>query len=287
MTLTAQEATDRADYAAQAKGHVRWGHWVVGAVLLVLVAQLARFLVFNEAFEWNVVGEYLFDSSVLKGLGTTILLAVAAMLVGLLLGTTIAACRLSAFVPLRWAGTAYVTVFRSIPPLVQLIFWFNLGYLLPKISVGIPFGPEFASWSSNDLITPVTAAVLGLGLNEAAYLAEIVRGGLLGVDTGQQEAAKSLGYSGWQTFSRVTMPQAMRTIIPPTGSQFITVLKGTSLVSVIAMADLLYSVQTIYGRTYQVVPLLIVAVLWYLLVVSVFSLGQQRLEKYFGRGANR
>ncbi|GAA0250568.1 amino acid ABC transporter permease [Cryptosporangium japonicum] len=287
MTLTAHQPPDTADYAGRATGHVRWGHWAVGVVLLVLAAQLVRFLVFNPAFEWNVVGRYLFDPAVLRGLGTTILLAVAAMLVGLLLGTTIAACRLSAFAPLRWAGTAYVTVFRSIPPLVQLIFWFNLGYLLPRISVGVPFGPEFAGWSSNDLITPVTAAVLGLGLNEAAYLAEIVRGGLLGVDGGQREAAKSLGYSGWQTFARVTMPQAMRTIIPPTGSQFITVLKGTSLVSVIAMADLLYSVQTIYGRTYQVVPLLIVAVLWYLVVVSLFSLGQQRLERYFGRGAHR
>ncbi|WP_035855114.1 amino acid ABC transporter permease [Cryptosporangium arvum] len=286
-TVTAPDRADPTDYAAHAKGHVRWGHWVLGAVLVVLAAQLGRFLVFNEAFEWGVVGQYLFDASVLRGLGTTILLAVAAMLVGLVLGTTIAACRLSMFAPLRWAGTAYVTVFRSIPPLVQLIFWFNLGYLLPRISVGVPFGPEFASWSSNDLITPVTAAVLGLGLNEAAYLAEIVRGGLLGVDGGQTEAAKSLGYRGRQIFFRVVLPQAMRTIIPPTGSQFITVLKGTSLVSVIAMADLLYSVQTIYGRTYQVVPLLIVAVLWYLVVVSLFSLGQQRLERYFGRGAHR
>ncbi|WP_218617724.1 amino acid ABC transporter permease [Cryptosporangium aurantiacum] len=286
-TVSTTAPPDTADYAARARTRLRWTHWLIGAVLFLVAVQLVRFLVFNKAFEWDVVGQYLFEPAVLRGLGTTLLLAVAAMVVGLLLGTTIAACRLSAFAPLRWAGTAYVTVFRSIPPLVQLIFWFNLGYLLPRISLGVPFGPEFVSWSSNDLITPVTAAVLGLGLNEAAYLAEIVRAGLIGVDAGQRDAARSLGYTGWQTFSRVVLPQAMRTIIPPTGSQFITVLKGTSLVSVIAMADLLYSVQTIYGQTYQVVPLLVVACAWYLLVVSVFSLGQQRLEKHFARGEKR
>ncbi|TQS42094.1 amino acid ABC transporter permease [Cryptosporangium phraense] len=284
MTLAADP---KSDYAAHARSRIPWAHWLIGAVLLVLAAQLVHFLVFNPAFEWDVVGRYLFEPSVLRGLGTTVLLAVAAMVVGLLLGTTIAACRLSAFAPLRWAGTAYVTVFRSIPPLVQLIFWFNLGYLLPKISLGLPFGPEFVRWSSNDLITPVTAAVLGLGLNEAAYLAEIVRAGLIGVDSGQRDAARSLGYTGGQTFFRVTLPQAMRVIIPPTGSQFITVLKGTSLVSVIAMADLLYSVQAIYGQTYQVVPLLVVACAWYLVVVSLFSLGQQRLERHFARGERR
>jgi polar amino acid transport system permease protein len=287
MATETDTAGVEADYAAKGRGRFRWSHWLVGAVLLVLLGQLAHFLLTNKAFEWTVVGHYLFDPSVLRGLGTTILLAVAAMVVGTLLGTGIAAARLSAFAPVRWAGTAYVTVFRSIPPLVQLIFWFNLAYLLPRLSVGVPFGPEFGSWSSNDLIKPVTAAILGLGLNEAAYMAEIVRGGLLGVESGQREAAKALGYSGWQTFTRVVLPQAMRVIIPPTGSQFITVLKGTSLVSVIAMADLLYSVQTIYGRTYQIVPLLVVAVVWYLAVVSVFSLGQQRLEHRFARGQHR
>jgi polar amino acid transport system permease protein len=275
---------DTADYAGRARTPVHRAHWLVGAVLLVLLAQLVHFIGFNPGFEWTVAGRYLFNASVLRGLGTTLLLAVAATVVGIVLGTAIAAARLSSFAPVRWAGVGYVTVFRSIPPLVQLIFWFNLGYLLPKISIGLPFGPAFGSWSANTLITPVTAAILGLGLNEAAYMAEIVRGGLLGVDGGQREAARALGYTGWQTFVRVVLPQAMRTIIPPTGSQFITVLKGTSLVSVIAMADLLYSVQAIYGQTYQVVPLLLVACLWYLAVVSVFSLGQRQVERRFARG---
>ena len=276
-----------ADFAGRSRARLRLGHVVLGVVLVVLLAQLLWFLVTNDAFQWDVVGEYLFDPSVLRGLSTTVLLALAAMVVGILLGGAVAAARLSAFPPLRWAATGYVTVFRSIPPLVQLIFWFNLAYLLPRLSVGIPFGPEFASWSSNDLITPLTAAVLGLGLNEAAYMAEIIRGGLLGVDPGQREAARALGYTDRQTFARVVLPQSMRVIIPPTGSQFITVLKGTSLVSVIAMADLLYSVQAIYGRTYQVVPLLVVACLWYLAVVTLLSLGQQQLERRFARGQSR
>jgi polar amino acid transport system permease protein len=275
------------DSAARSRPGVRPLHVLVSLVLLVLLAQLFWFLVTNPAFQWDVVGEYLFDPSVLRGLMTTLGLAVAAMVVGIVLGVAVAAARLGSFGPLRWVGTAYVTVFRSIPPLVQLIFWFNLGYLLPRLSLGIPFGPSFVSWSANDLITPLTAAILGLGLNEGAYMAEIVRAGLLGVDPGQREAAKALGYTGRQTLFRVVLPQSMRMIIPPTGSQLITVLKGTSLVSVIAMADLLYSVQTIYGRTYQIVPLLVVAVLWYLVVVTLLSLGQQRLEHRFARGQSR
>ena len=272
------------DSAARSRPPVRPLSVLTGLVLLVLLAQLLWFLLTNKAFQWDVVGRYLFDPSVLRGLGTTLGLAAAAMVVGIVLGTAVAAARLGSFAPLRWAATGYVTVFRSIPPLVQLIFWFNLGYLLPEISLGVPFGPAFVSRPANDLITPLTAAVLGLGLNEAAYLAEIVRAGLLGVDPGQREAAKALGYSGRQTFFRVVLPQSMRMIIPPTGSQFITVLKGTSLVSVIALSDLLYSVQSIYGRTYQIVPLLVVACLWYLVLVTLLSLGQQRLERRFARG---
>jgi polar amino acid transport system permease protein len=274
---------DPADFAGRARRRVHPAHWVVVAVLVVVGAQFAVFVVGNQAFDWPVVAQYLFDPTVLRGLLTTVLLAVAAMVLGVVLGTVLAAFRLSPVTPLRWVAAAYVTVVRSVPPLVQLIFWFNLAYLLPVVSIGVPFGPTFASRSANDVITPLTAAVLGLGLNEAAYMAEIVRGGLLGVDPGQREAARALGYPARTAFFRVVLPQALRVIVPPTGSQFITVLKGTSLVSVIAMTDLLYSVQAVYGRTYQVVPLLLVACLWYFVVVALLSLGQQRLERRLGR----
>jgi polar amino acid transport system permease protein len=283
VTGTAGPLGDPGDFAGRVERRVHPGYWAVVAVLAVLGAQFVAFVVGNPALDWPVVGQYLFDPTVLRGLVSTILLAVAAMVLGTVLGTLLAACRLSPVAPLTWGAAAYVTVFRSIPPLVQLIFWFNLAYLLPVVSIGIPFGPTFASRPANDLITPLTAAVLGLGLNEAAYMAEIVRSGLLGVDPGQREAARALGYPARTAFFRVVLPQALRMIVPPTGSQFITVLKGTSLVSVIAMTDLLYSVQTIYGRTYQVVPLLLVACLWYFAVVVVLSLGQQWLERRLGR----
>ena len=209
------------------------------------------------------------------------------MVIGSLAGGVLAAARLSNLPPARWAATAFVGVFRGIPPLVQLIFWFNLAYLLPKLSIGIPFGPSFGSWDTNDVITPLTAAIIGLTLVEAAYMAEIIRAGILSVDLGQREASKAMGFTGTQTFFRVILPQAMRVIIPPTGSQFISVIKGTALVSVIGMADLLYSVQVIYNRTYQIIPMLLVACLWYLLVVTLLSLGQSRLERRFSRGHTR
>lgn len=272
------------DDVASASRRVRPWRWVAGIALAVVAAQLVWFLVNNDRFEWDVVGQYLFDPTVLSGLGTTVLLAVAAMAIGSVVGGLLAAAQLSDFAPLRWAATLYVGLFRGIPPLVQLIFWFNLAYLLPRISLGIPFGPEFFSWDANVVITPLTAAVIGLSLVESAYLAEIIRAGLLGVDPGQRDAARAMGLTPVQTFARVVLPQAMRVIIPPAGSQFISVLKGTALVSVIAMADLLHSVQVIYNRTYQIVPMLIVACIWYLVVVTLLTTGQRRLERHFSRG---
>jgi polar amino acid transport system permease protein len=279
-TLTAAPADD----VATARHRVRPWRWVAGLVLAVVVAQLAWFLIGNSRFQWDVVAEYLFDSTVLGGLGTTVVLAVVAMAIGSIVGGLLAAAQLSDFAPLRWAATVYIGVFRGIPPLVQLIFWFNLAYLLPRLSIGIPFGPVFASWDANLVITPLTAAIIGLSLVESAYLAEIIRAGLLSIDSGQRDAARAMGLTPGQTFVRVVLPQAMRTIIPPAGSQFISVLKGTALVSVIAMADLLHSVQVIYNRTYEIVPMLIVACLWYLAVVTVLTIGQRRLERHFSRG---
>jgi polar amino acid transport system permease protein len=206
------------------------------------------------------------------------------MTVGSVLGAVVAVARLSNFGPLSGLAWLFTYVFRAVPALVQLIFWFNLAYLIPRISVGIPFGPTIANWDTNAVITTWTAAVLGLGLCEAAYMAEIIRAGLLSVDRGQRDAAKAIGLRSGQTFFRIVLPQSMRFIIPPLGSQTIAALKGTSLVSVIAMTDLLHSAQTIYNRTLQVVPLLLVATLWYLILVSILSVLQLWLEKRFSRG---
>lgn len=280
------DASPRIDVAT-ARARVRPGRIVGGTILLIVALSVLWFLVSNERFEWDVVGAYLFNPSVLTGLGMSVLLTVVGMVLGSVLGTLLAAGQLSDFWPVRAASVAFVGVFRGIPPLVQLIFWYNLAYLLPRISIGVPFGPELLSWPTNDLITPLTAAIVGLSLHEAAYMAEIIRAGMLSVDQGQRDAAAAMGFGRWHTFTRIVLPQAMRVIIPPTGSQVIALLKGTSLVSVIAMGDLLHAVQVIYNRTYEVVPMLIVAVIWYLVVVTALTVVQRRVEEYFGRGSTR
>ncbi|KAA9156678.1 amino acid ABC transporter permease [Amycolatopsis acidicola] len=272
------------DDVASARSRFRPWRWVFSVVLLVLLAQLAVFLVGNHRFQWDVVGKYLFEKSVMSGLLTTVVLAVAAMVLGSVVGGLVAAAQLSGFGPARWVATAWVGLFRGIPPLVQLIFWFNLAYLLPKLSLGIPFGPVFGSWDANTVITPLTAAVIGLSLVESAYLAEIFRAGMGAVDPGQRDAARAMGYPPGQTLFRIVLPQAMRVIIPPAGSQFVNVLKGTALVSVIAMSDLLHAVQVIYNRNYEIVPMLLVACFWYLVVVTAATAGQRRLERRFSRG---
>lgn len=266
---------------AEARARVRPLRIVGGALIVAVAAAILWFLVSNERFEWGVVAQYLFHPSVLVGLVMSITLTVIGMVLGSLLGTFLAAGQLSDFAPLRLACIAFVGFFRGVPPLVQLIFWYNLAYLLPNIDLG------FASWSTNDVITPLTAAIIGLSLHEAAYMAEIIRGGIESVDQGQRDGAAAMGFSRWHTFSRIVLPQAMRVILPPTGSQVIALLKGTSLVSVIAMGDLLHAVQVIYNRTYEVVPMLIVAVIWYLVVVAVLTVVQRRVESHFGRGLSR
>jgi polar amino acid transport system permease protein len=281
---TVEETSAAHDDVAGARGRFRPWRWLFVLVLAVLAAQLAVFLAGNDRFQWDVVAKYLFEKSVMAGLGTTVLLAVAAMVLGSLAGGVVAAMQLSGFGPARWVATLWVGLFRGIPPLVQLIFWFNLAYLLPKLSLGIPFGPVFGTWDANAVITPLTAAVIGLSLVESAYLAEIFRAGVTSVDPGQRDAARAMGYPPGQTLLRIVLPQAMRVIIPPAGSQFINVLKGTALVSVIAMSDLLHSVQVIYNRTYEIVPMLLVACFWYLVVVTVLTGLQRRLERRFSRG---
>jgi polar amino acid transport system permease protein len=256
--------------------------------VLVVAASIIRSVVTNKRFQWGVVGHYLFDSRILHGVVVTIELTALAMGIGIVLGIVAAVMRLSPNPLVSGASWVYIWFFRGTPLLVQLIFWFNLAALFPSIDLGVPFGPSFIHGNANTLITPTVAALLGLGLNEGAYMAEIVRAGIISVHEGQTQAAQSLGLGRLQIMRRIVLPQAMRVIVPPTGNETISMLKNTSLVLVIgSVFDLLFETQQIYNATYQTIPLLIVASIWYLVMTSVLYVGQYFIERRFGRGFSR
>jgi polar amino acid transport system permease protein len=263
------------------------GRWLAVAVLAVLAAMLVHTVLTNDGFRWPVVGQYLFSEPVLNGLRNTLVLTVLSMAVGIIGGVALAVMRLSPNPVLTSVAAVYIWLFRGTPLIAQLLFWNFLAALYPRLSLGVPFGPEFVSFDTNQLINQFAACLLGLGLNEAAYMAEIVRGGLQSVDEGQTEAAGALGMSRAQTLRRIVLPQAMRVIIPPTGNETISMLKTTSLVVVIGYFELLTSVQRIYSTNFQTIPLLIVAAAWYLALTSVLSVGQGFVERHFGRGTSR
>ncbi len=256
------------------------------AVVLILVALGAAWdVAVNQRYHWDVVVSYLFAPQIMAGAGLTVLLTVVSMTAGIALGTVLAVMRLSANPILSAISRGYIWFFRGTPLLVQLIFWYNIAALYPVIAFGLPFGgPSLVLGSANALISPLAAALLGLALNEAAYMAEIIRGGIGSVDKGQYDAARALGMDGGKLMRRIILPQAMRVVLPPTGNQVISMLKGTSLVSVLAISDLLYSAQIIYATNYQTIPLLIVASLWYLLMTTILSFFQTKLERRYGRG---
>ncbi|PZQ51711.1 MAG: ABC transporter permease [Rhodovulum sulfidophilum] len=258
---------------------------ITSALLVLILISAAWSVATNERFQWPVVAEYLFSPTVLGGFFTTLWLTAITMVIGVAIGILLALMTTHGSAPSRAFAGAYTWFFRGTPVLVQLIFWYNLAALYPKYWIGIPFTEiTFFTGSFNDIITPYTAAILGLGLNEGAYMAEIVRAGLKSVAPGQDDAAKSLGLSRRQALFLVVLPQAMRFIVPPTGNQTIGMLKTTSIVSIVALWDLLYSVQTIYSRTFQTIPMLIVACIWYLVATTVLSLIQARIEAYYNRG---
>jgi polar amino acid transport system permease protein len=264
------------------------GRWAVAALVTLIVVAVAHSVATNPRFEWGLVGHFLFSSAILKGLLVTLELTVIAMTVGIVLGIVLAVMRLSPNPLVSSASWTYIWLFRGTPVLVQLLFWSAIGALYPKIELGIPFlAPDLLSGDANRMITPLAAAILGLGLNEAAYMAEIVRAGILSVDEGQTEAAQALGMTRLQTMRRIVLPQAARVIIPPTGNETISMLKTTALVSVIAYKELLYTGQLIYAANYKTIPLLLVVSAWYLVVTSVLSVGQYYLERRFARGAAR
>jgi polar amino acid transport system permease protein len=262
------------------------GRWVAAAVVLVIAVAIVHSVATNPRFEWGVVGEYLFDKRILAGLRVTIELTVIAMAIGVVLGVLLAIMRLSPNPLVSSSSWLYIWFFRGTPVLVQLLFWYNIAALYPKIDLGIPFGPALVHPDANTLIPPFTAAILGLGLNEGAYMAEIVRAGIISVESGQSDAARSLGMTRLQTMRRIVLPQAMRVIIPPTGNETISMLKTSSLVSVIAVADLLYGAQIIYSVNFKTIQLLIVASIWYLVCTSVLYVGQYYLERHYARGVS-
>ena len=263
------------------------GRWVAAALILYLSAALVKSVATNPRFEWGIIRHYFTSSRVLQGLVTTLELTVLCMAIGIVIGILLAVMRLSANPLVSGASWLYIWLFRGTPVLVQILFWGYISALYPSLSLGIPLGPQFTHFSANSVISPFVAGMLALGLNEGAYMAEIVRAGIISVDEGQTEAAQSLGMTRLQTMRRIVLPQAMRVIVPPTGNETISMLKTTSLVSVIAVTDLLYSVQLIYAVNYRTIPLLIVASIWYLIVTTVLSFGQYYLERYFARGAAR
>jgi polar amino acid transport system permease protein len=260
---------------------------VAGAIIVLIAVAVVNSITTNPRFEWSVVGHYLFDARVLEGLRVTLELTVIAMVAGIVLGVLLAVMRLSPNGLVSGASWLYIWFFRGTPVLVQIIFWYFISALYPRIDLGIPFGPAFIHANANTLIKPFTAAILALGLNEGAYMSEIVRAGIISVDEGQADAARSLGMTRLQAMRRIVLPQAMRVIIPPTGNETISMLKTTSLVSVIAVGDLLYGVQAIYAVNFKTIPLLIVASIWYLICTSVLYVGQYHLERYYGRGSSR
>jgi polar amino acid transport system permease protein len=259
----------------------RWGQWLSAVVVLGIVAALTYSIARNDNIQWSVIGQYLFDNTVLQGLFVTVWLTIASMVLGIVLGIVVAVMRLSHNRVLSTVSWFYIWLFRGTPVLVQLLVWFNLALFFPRIG----FGPLSAE--TNTLIKPLIAALLALALNEAAYMAEVVRGGILSVDHGQYEAAAALGMSRGRTMRRIVLPQAMRVIIPPTGNETITMLKTTSLVLVVGAGDLLSRTSAIGARNFTVIEMLLVASFWYVVLTSVASHGQYHLERRFARGTAR
>lgn len=254
--------------------------------VLVLAALLA--IALNPRWEWGVVGSWFFAISIIRGLGETLKLTVLSGVLGFGLGLVLALMRLSGSRLASGLSWTFSWIFRSTPLLVQMLIWFNLGYLYDRITVGVPFTDiSLVDARTSDLMTPLVAAVLGLGLHQAAYASELIRGGILSVDAGQVEAASALGIPARDRNLRIVLPQAMRAILPSAFNEVIGLVKGTAIVYVIAHAELFFTVQLIYGRTQQVLPMLMVATLWYIVITSLLSIAQYYIERHFSKGAVR
>ncbi|MTE13877.1 amino acid ABC transporter permease [Nocardia aurantiaca] len=266
----------------------RPGRWIAAAIILIALALFVWGAKTNEAYHWDTYFKYLGDQRIAKGALVTLELTVLAMLIGVVLGVMLAVMRLSPNPVLRSVAWVYLWIFRGTPVYVQLVFWGLFPSLYKTITVGVPFGPSLTHFDVQHWSAPFFFAMIGLGLNEAAYMAEIVRAGINSVGEGQREASVALGMSWSQTMTRTVLPQAMRVIIPPTGNELISMLKTTSLVTAIPLTTDLYGrARDIYSVNFQPIPLLLVAATWYLLITSVLMIGQYYLERYYSRGSSR
>lgn len=259
------------------KRHI--GRLVAAALVLAALAALVRAFSVGQ-IEWSYVRDFLFAPAILEGLQSTLIMTVAAMTLGIVLGVVIALMRVSGNPVLSSIAVGYVWIFRGAPALLQLMIWFNLALIFP--TMGIPGLFEFRTV---DIMTPFVAAMLGLGISQGAYTSEVVRSGLLSVDSGQYEAARSIGMTQMMMLRRIVLPQAMRVMVPPIGNEVIGMVKLTSLASVIQYSEILHNAQIIYFANTRVLELLLVASFWYLAVVSVLSVVQHYIERYFGRGS--
>ncbi|MBZ9938639.1 amino acid ABC transporter permease [Mesorhizobium sp. BR1-1-16] len=256
----------------------RLANAALAALALIVVLGMAEIVIGSGRIRWNIIVEYLFAPAVLNGVAMTLMLTLVSLLGSMMLGTILAAMRISRNRVLETIASAYVWFFRGTPVLVQVVFWFNLGLFLPQVTIGS------LSLPINSLVTPTTAALLGLLLNVSAFMCEVIRGGLIAVDNGQTEAALSIGMTPTRALLRIVLPQAVRVIVPAAGNLAIDLLKATSLVYVIGTREILGTTQSIASQTFYVIEMLIVASLWYLFLVSIASFGQSRLETYLARG---
>jgi len=263
--------------------------WVAAVVIVILVVLFLYGMATNPAYRWNIFAEYLFNDRILFGVWNTLQLTIYSMVLAIALGVVLAVMRLSPNPVFRSVSWVFLWIFRGTPIYVQLAFWGLIPTIYANIQLGVPFGPSFFHLNLQALSIPFLLAMLGLALNEAAYMAEIIRAGISSVPEGQSEASTALGMSWGMTMRRTVLPQAMRVIIPPTGNEVISMLKTTSLVTAVPYAFDLYSIATreIAARTFEPVPLALVAVAWYLLMTSILMVGQYYLERFYSRGASR
>ena len=258
-----------------------WGRWIAAAALLAVLGLLVRAFA-NGQIEWSYVARFLTVPAIVDGIVATVVMAVLAMALGIVLGIAVAVMRLSPNPVLKSVAAGYTWLFRGTPLILQLLLWFNLALVFPTIGI-----PGLWSGRAVDIMTPFLSALLGLGINQGAYTSEVMRAGILSVDTGQYEAARAIGMGRLLALRRIVLPQAMRVVLPPLGNEFIGMVKATSLASTIQYPEVLHSAQNIYYANSRVIELLIVAGLWYLTIVSILTPLQMLLERRFARGTTR